>query len=194
MKKVCILKRNENGVYENRMYKKAIKEFGMDPIFINESNLNLLKECSGILLTGGENKIDLDDYLIEYSIKNNIPLFGICLGMQALGTYKTDYNLRSVDNHYKNEKYVHNVKLQQSLLKNIVGNNTIKVNSHHHEVLINSVFDVVGISDDGFIEAIENKNHPFQIGVQWHPERMINYDEASRKIFEYFKEKVNRYN
>ena len=44
----------------------------------------------------------------------------------------------------------------------------------------------MGISNDGLIEVVENKNHPFQIGVQWHPERMLNYDETSNIIFQKF--------
>ena len=44
----------------------------------------------------------------------------------------------------------------------------------------------MGRSDDGLIEVVENKNHPFQIGVQWHPERMLEYDDDSNTIFQAF--------
>ena len=58
-------------------------------------------------------------------------------------------------------------------------------------------FEIVGKSEDGLVEALENKNHSFQIGVQWHPERMISYDSLSRKLFQRFlsrKGKVNEKN
>lgn len=48
------------------------------------------------------------------------------------------------------------------------------------------MFRVVGVSPDLLIEAIENKNAVFQVGVQWHPERMFSYDEGAKKIIEAF--------
>ena len=39
---------------------------------------------------------------------------------------------------------------------------------------------------DGVIEGIELKNYPFCMGVQWHPELMLDTDINSVKIFEYF--------
>lgn len=45
--------------------------------------------------------------------------------------------------------------------------------------------DCVAYSEDGIIEAIEDKTKRFFIGVQWHPESLIN-DEYSNKLFDYF--------
>ncbi len=39
---------------------------------------------------------------------------------------------------------------------------------------------------DGVIEGIELKNYPFCIGVQWHPELMLDTDINSVRIFEKF--------
>ena len=61
------------------------------------------------------------------------------------------------------------------------------VNSHHLQTVSKSVlFKVVGYSDDGLIEAVEGKDDVFQVGVQWHPERMLEYDEGSCKLLERF--------
>jgi hypothetical protein len=40
--------------------------------------------------------------------------------------------------------------------------------------------------DNGIIEAIEYPNKRFIIGVQWHPELMINYDDIMKKLFDRF--------
>ena len=62
----------------------------------------------------------------------------------------------------------------------------IKVNSHHKQTLERSnYFKAVGYSDDGLIEAVEGEGD-FQIGVQWHPERMLDFDEGSVKLFKAF--------
>jgi len=43
----------------------------------------------------------------------------------------------------------------------------------------------VAYSEDGIIEAIEDKNKRFFIGVQWHPESLME-DRYSDKLFSYF--------
>ena len=48
-------------------------------------------------------------------------------------------------------------------------------------------FKAVGYSDDGLIEAVEGSGD-FQIGVQWHPERMLDFDEGSVRLFKAFLE------
>ena len=54
------------------------------------------------------------------------------------------------------------------------------------DYLICTDLSIVGISNDGIIEAIEDKNKRFFIGVQWHPESMIEYDSIQNKIFKKF--------
>ena len=187
MKKVCILKRCENTEVENNYYIKAIKKYGGNPILIDESNINRLGECLGILLTGGFNKGSLDDYLIEYALKNNLPLLGICQGMQSMAIFKSNLKLEEVSNHHQKDIYVHEVILTDSNLKKILGKDKIRVNSYHYQTVRDSnYFSIVGRSNDGLIEVVENKNHPFQIGVQWHPERMLEYDDDSNTIFQAF--------
>lgn len=194
MKRCAILIRKENNDEENNFYIKAIEKFGGKVILIYDyeelENINVkLSEAEGILLTGGYDVGRLDFYLIEYALKNNLRLFGICQGMQSMALYNTNDKLESIgnNNHDKKEDYVHEVKLFPSKLKSIIEKDIIKVNSHHIQTVYNSKeFVVVGKSNDNLIEAIENSKHTFQIGVQWHPERMLDYDEVSNKLFDYF--------
>lgn len=187
MKKVCILKRIENTEKENEYYQDAIKSFDGEPLLIDENNLQQLGICQGIVLTGGFHKGNLDDYLIGYAISHNLSLLGICQGMQSMALYHTQESLESVENHHQKEGYQHEVKLRKSNLSRILEQSKIMVNSYHYEQVKNSKeFEIVGVSRDGVIEAIENPNHRFQIGVQWHPERMLSYDEISRRLFQSF--------
>lgn len=194
MKKVCVLKRKENTMAENQFYLNAISKFGGSPILMDEDNIDELKECFGIIITGGFEKGDLDDYLISYALENKLPLLGICQGMQSMAMYQSDLKLEEIPNHHQKEGYVHTVYLENSHLKDMIGKDKIMVNSYHYQtVRDSSFFDIVGRSEDGLIEAIENKNHSFQIGVQWHPERMIGYDMDSAKIFQLFMKNVLKY-
>ncbi len=183
MRLVAVLERTENSKEIEFYYLDAIKKFGGIPILINFYNLELLNLCGGILLTGGDEKGPLDDYLISYALKNNLALLGICQGMQSMALFDTNENLIDVENHYQKE---HLVSLEKSHLQQIINKNCFYVNSYHHQqVKTSKIFQIVGRSDDGVIEAIENKNHSFQIGVEWHPERMIDQEE-SQNLFKNF--------
>lgn len=186
MKLVAVLDRIENSKErEDKCYLSAIKKFGGVPILINEYNLKLLDLCGGILLTGGDDKGPLDDYLIKYAIDNNLPLFGICQGMQSMAMYESTNKLVDVDNHYQTR---HDVYLEDSNLKKIIEKEKICVNSfHHQQVKSSKVFQIVGKSIDNVIEAIENPFHPFQIGVEWHPERMIEEIDSQRLFQEFIR-------
>ena len=92
-----------------------------------------------------------------------------------------------IKNHKKILKYAHEVKIKkESKLYNIFKTDIIKVNSRHKSIVKYTNLDVVGISNDGYIEALESKNKKFFIGVQWHPESMIDYDEKQNNLFKYF--------
>lgn len=169
MKLVAVLNRGENSKEIDKNYLNAISNNGGVPILINKNNLCLLKLCGGVLLTGGDMKIDLDDYFISYALENKLPILGICQGMQSMALYDTNNNLVDILNHYNCN---HTVILTESKLKNIVHNDKLIVNSYHHQqVLASNKFKIVGYSLDGVIEAIESYNNLFQIGVEWHPER-----------------------
>lgn len=194
MSKFLLLIRKENSDYANKMYIEAIEKFGGEVVLIydyssEEECLDYLKEVSGILLPGGDYVGPLDFFLIKYAIDNKLKLLGICQGMQSMALYGSSDKLVEIGNleHKKEEGYVHSVKLCNSRLKNIYGEEVIRVNSHHLQTVKNSYyFNIVGRSDDNLIEAIESNIGIFQIGVQWHPERMIEYDVNSCNLFKEF--------
>ena len=156
-----------------------------------------IKMCDGIILSGGNKFYEYDEFICEYAIDNDIPLLGICAGMQAMARIDNrkkydDYrNIRNDTdiNHYQmDETYVHKVNLnKESMLRKIIGHDTIKVNSvHNYHIAKTNKFTISGVSEDGLIEAIEIKNRKFIIGVQWHPEKIIDKDEPSRRLFDSF--------
>lgn len=184
---IGILERIENLGNNNEKYIEAIKRFGGTPLLIGAYNTDLLSLCHGLVMTGGNTKEELDDIFIEFARNHQLPLLGICQGMQSMALYQTINSLIPVKNHHQGEGHQHEVFLKESRLRDILGTNQLKVNSYHYQTVEESkCFTIVGRSEDGVIEALENSSHPFQIGVQWHPERMIDYDIKNRKIFEKF--------
>ena len=73
-----------------------------------------------------------------------------------------------------------------TLLARIAGAETMRVNSAHHQAVATpGKFAVVNASaPDGVIEGIEDPRYAFCLGVQWHPEFLI--DPADAKIFQAF--------
>ena len=191
---IGVLIRRENTSLANKYYVAAIEKFGGEVILINDNDTkdvvdDKLKQIDGILLTGGDEVGPIDYYLISYALKNKLKLISICQGMQSMCLYGSSLKLISIgnDSHKKEEGYVHGVTLDEGLLRELFGTSKIMVNSHHLQTISKSVlFRVVGYSDDNLIEAVEGDNEVFQVGVQWHPERMLEYDEGSCRLLERF--------
>ena len=174
--------------YVQNTYIKRLNKISI-PIIIPPNNLTINKEilniCDAFLIIGGKKVHKYHFEVIDYAIKNNKKLLGICLGMQAIGMYSnkdyTESTLEPITNHYhdnithKNkELLIHNIEiLPNSILSSIFGKN-LKVNSIHKHRLkyISSPFKVIAKYKDT-IEAIEYKNI---LGVQFHPELMTNTD------------------
>lgn len=146
--------------------------------------------CDGFIIPGGNAWNDVDVKVLKHAMKRNKPLLGICAGMQAIANINTfmDHTIKvdSDINHYvPNKEYVHEININEGILKDIIGKNKISVNSRHHDTVINeNFFKVEARSDDGIIEAISLNDYKFIFGVQWHPEDMDDIDQD--KLFRYF--------
>lgn len=141
-----------------------------------------IDKCDGIILQGGNEFYDFDLELIDYIYKKDIPCLGICLGMQAISSYKngTIYN---INNHYKTNHYI-NIDKDSKLYK-IIKKDKILVNSRHKCAVKNTSFKVNAISNDNIIEGIEDNNKKFFLALQWHPEAITN-DINQKKIIQEF--------
>ena len=157
-----------------------------DFLIIPLTNLNdIIKKinmCSGIIMQGGDDYEDIHLKIIKYLYEKDIPLLAICMSMQAMGVLFNG-KLKKVDNH-KNSSHFIRVK-KHTLLYKIIGKEKLHVNSNHKEAIEYTDLEVSAKSD--VIEAIEDNKKKFFLGIQWHPEKMIEYDKLEYKIFSYFK-------
>jgi len=128
-----------------------------------------------------------DNILVWVAIQTEKPILAICYGTQLLNVVLGGSLIQDIQSEgistiihkdLQNEQYIHPVTVEKSsLLYKIVGTERIETNSAHHQAinkLGKGLLDTAHTSD-GIIEAIELKDYPFLVGVQWHPERMIEY-------------------
>ena len=177
------------------------KGMGNDEIDDNMKNKLdfLLDKCDGFVVPGGTYWYNFDEYVISYAIRNKKPLLAICLGFQCLCSMFSDDRIKfdmtkrlSDDSHYGDPgDYIHSVKIVEgTLLSKILNKDSIMVNSLHHDYVDFEMKDLIisSFSSDNIIESVELENHPFLVGVQWHPEYLL--DDNSKKIFDYFIKKL----
>lgn len=117
--------------------------------------------------------------MIEHALHTDLPIFGICRGMQLLnvvlgGTLYGD--IRGMRFHTSNRRTPLPRKRaridRESELGRVIGLPRIRINSLHHQAVdrLGDTMCPVAWDGDDFIQAIESNEHRLMLGVQWHPE------------------------
>jgi len=128
-------------------------------------------------------QIEFDDALVAAALERDLPLLGICYGMQLLALhrggslhYHLPADLPEASEHRLPEPHGrHPLSVESgSLLAEALGPVERSVNSLHHQAVSEpgAGMRVGARSPDGVIEAIEAHEHHFALGVQWHPEKL----------------------
>ena len=170
----------------------AVAEAGGLPVLLPclvERASQFVDVCDGIILSGGDDPImenwgisthdqakpiahERQDFelalLAAIDAQLERPVLGICLGMQLMGLHRggsLDQHLPSTlataDQHWGKREHPVCGSLGQGT-----------VHSHHRQAIIDpGELAVVATAPDGVIEAIQDDQRPFYLGVQWHPER-----------------------
>lgn len=156
---------------------------------------SILDKCDGIIFQGGSDIHPYHFQIVDYCVKNNIPVLGICMGHQIIGLYsvgsENEDDLINVQNH-NDPKLTHKITTIKDSVINITMGDNPTVNTRHNCALekVNAPFKVTALSEENIIEAIEyvDDKH-FVIGVQFHPEDLDN----TESLYNYFiKEIIKR--
>ena len=142
--------------------------------------------------------------LARVARERGIPTLGICLGLQVMnvaagGTLIQDINsaIETEIDHASepSDRHRHEVMIEQGTrLSQIVGDRELNVNSSHHQAIrdVGDGLRVTAHAPDGVIEGLEDPQHPFYVGVQWHPEDMGG-EQSADVLFQAFVEAARKH-
>lgn len=137
--------------------------------------------------------------LARWALKENLPVLAICRGIQTLNVAAGGTLIQDIPTQTSGAlshscvagrplpTVAHTVSVApDSRLADLIGPGEVGVNSAHHQAVkdVGEELTVVARAPDGVIEAVEARNHPFCIAVQWHPEAMVESAPAMRRLFD----------
>lgn len=220
----------------NRAYAQAVVRAGGIPLFIppqddealDDRCATLCDRLDGLLLSGGadidpafygEERLPvceeteperdrLELALTRQALQLDVPIFGICRGMQLLnvacgGALYQDLPTQAPesqrhtwgDQDHPRDYRAHNITVASgSRLATLLGSDAHPVNSLHHQAVsrLGDGLAITAWAPDGVAEGMELADHPYALAVQFHPEELAPTDPASHALFVAFVEACAR--
>lgn len=199
-------------------YTGAVIRAGGIPVILDQYEdeavlRTLLPRLDGILFTGGVDinprlygeEIDpkcgeiadvrdaFEQKLMAVVEASDIPVLGICRGIQSINVLSGGSLHQHIDNH---QSVRHGVSVVEGTrLHSIIGKTEINSNSFHHQCVKVPApgMVVTAHAEDGTIEAIERPGERFFVGVQWHPELLSANEEDHHALFTAFVNAAREY-
>lgn len=159
----------------------------------------LLPHLDGILLSGGadihpsyydqeptvgsyeRDRDELEIALLRGALEQEIPVVGVCRGLQLLNIVAGGTLHQDVPEHSRYDvpivDLVHDVNINEGTALNAIYGSTIGVNTLHHQTVdkVGDQLTVTAAAPDGTVEGLEMEGRDV-IAVQWHPEMLEGED------------------
>jgi putative glutamine amidotransferase len=136
---------------------------------------------------------ELELSLAQAALAADIPILGVCRGLQVLNIVAGGSLLQHVEGHQSPREgaIFHPVDVQpNTLLARVLGaDGSLITNTYHHQAVTNLVLapdfraSAHTIQGPPLLEAFESPGHRWVLAVQWHPERFFELDPIHRRLF-----------
>jgi putative glutamine amidotransferase len=161
------------------------------------------QECMPGLDSVSAERDDAEFAALREAMRRHIPIFGICRGAQVLNVALGGTLFQDIDRDRPIPSATHQQKgpwsarahevtvTPDSRLIDIVGASQLHINSFHHQAIrdVAPGLTVTALAEDGVIEALEMRDYPWGLAVQWHPERneaSADHTHPDRRLFTAF--------
>ena len=207
--RVALATRNED---KSEPYRQALQAAGMEAVTFDPDAGGSLETLAGLVLTGGTDvdpalygaarapesddpdrpRDDFEAELLRRALARDLPVPAICRGLQLFNVVRGGTLIQHLPSTEKHKRQtggdpVHDVLLEGRMAQ-VFGAARVPVNSRHHQA-IERVGDGMAITardpEDGVIEGFVMPAAKFAMGVQWHPENMVD-DERQGRLFAAF--------
>ncbi len=186
-------------------YVEFFESFEMNLVPVSNTSKNIAEMLStykprGIILSGGESiglskeREKRESQLIDFAVNENIPVLGICRGMQFINVYFGG-KLIDIDRIDKTGEYkdirTHKIKIVNESLGDLLGGNREpSTNSYHEQGILKeglgTDIGVFGVFEGlGLVEGLYHEKYPIA-GVQWHPERKASSTALDKVLISKF--------
>jgi putative glutamine amidotransferase len=141
----------------------------------------------------------IDFALLEHCLAERKPVLAICYGIQSLNVFLGGTLIQDIPSELHTEvrhdreddpgapETFHAACCEPgSRLEQMAGAVRVQVNSSHHQSILEPGRDlrIVSRAPDGVIEAVEwTGDRNWVLGVQWHPERMVETESLAQALF-----------
>lgn len=138
---------------------------------------------------------DMEIELTTAALDAGVPTFFVCRGLQVLnvalgGTLHAHLpDIGKGDLHRSGDGVwtQHAVEVESgSRLAEAMGTTVATPKSGHHQGVdeVGEGLNIAAVAPDGVIEGLELPDHPWAVGVQWHPELTAAQDQTQQRIFD----------
>ena len=195
-------------------FAESIRQVGGLPLVIPVGDESIVRDyvemIDKLILTGGQNvhpqfygekkTIESDDYnlvrdefelaLLKEALRQNKPILAICRGVQLVNVAFGGTLHQEIEGHWQGLPFgtSHSIEtVEGSVVAQLFGKES-QVNSVHRQSIKDLApnFRVTAVDPrDQTVEAIESIDEHRIIGLQWHPEFLVNEEDGNLELFEY---------